>query len=94
MGTVQASVLVECPGCKRERLVSARTARRGAGRCRFCLDGTGDIPEPDDEDRTWWLVRFDDQEIAELALFIFGHRPDRERIRAERERLLGTVVAA
>jgi hypothetical protein len=85
-------VRIECPSCGRERDVSARTARRGAGRCRFCLDGTGDIPEPDDEDRTWWLVRFDNQEIAELASF--GRRPDRERIRSERERLLGVMGRA
>jgi hypothetical protein len=38
-------------------------------------------------------VRFDDQEIAEMALFMFGRRPDRERIRSERERL-GAMVAA
>jgi hypothetical protein len=29
-----------------------------------------------------------------MALFMFGRRPDRERIRAERERLLGVMVAA
>jgi hypothetical protein len=37
-------------------------------------------------------LRFDDQEIAELASFVFGRRPDRERIRSERERLLGAMV--
>jgi hypothetical protein len=57
------------------------------------LSGDGVIEPPDDEDRTWWLVRFDDQEIAEMALFMFGRRPDRERIRSERERL-GAMVAA
>jgi hypothetical protein len=93
MGTAQPSVLVECPGCKRERLVSARTARRGAGRCRFCLDGTGVVPDPDDESRRWWLERFSDDELFEMA-WMFGRRPDRERIRSERERLLGRVGVA
>ena len=74
--------------------MSARTARRGAGRCRLCISGDGIIEPPDDSDRRWWLERFDDSEIAEMALFMFGRRPDRERIRSERERLLGRVVAA
>jgi hypothetical protein len=85
---------VVCPGCGRERSASARPARRGAGRCRLCLDGDGIIPEPDDDDRAFWLERFDDAEIAELALFMFGRQPDRERIRSERERLLGRVGMA
>jgi hypothetical protein len=85
-------VTIECPSCGRERDVSARTARRGAGRCRLCLDGDGVVPEPDDEDRTWWLERFSDDELCELA-WMFGRRPDRTRIRSERERL-GTMVVA
>jgi hypothetical protein len=52
------------------------------------------FPNPTTRDRTWWLVRFDDQEIAELASFMFGRRPDRERIRSERERLLGVMGRA
>jgi hypothetical protein len=87
-------VVVECPGCGRTRDVSARTARRGAGKCRWCLSGDGIIERPDDDDRAFWLERFDDSEIAEMALFMFGHRPNREHIRSERERLLGRVVAA
>jgi hypothetical protein len=37
---------------------------------------------------------FDDDELCEMALFMFGRRPDREHIRSERERLLGAMVAA
>jgi hypothetical protein len=74
--------------------VSARTARRGARRCRLCISGDGIIERPDDTDRAFWLERFDDSEIAEMALFVFGRRPDRERIRSERERLLGRVGVA
>jgi len=74
--------------------VSARTARRGAGRCKWCLSGDGVIERPDDTDRAFWLERFDDSEIAEMALFVFGGRPDPEHIRSERERLLGRVVVA
>jgi hypothetical protein len=87
-------VTIACPGCGRLRDVSARTARRGPGRCRFCLDGDGRIEPPSDEDRTFWLERFDDQEIAELGLFMFGHRPDGAHICSERERLLGVMVTA
>jgi hypothetical protein len=83
------SVLVECPVCRRERFVSARAARRGAGKWRWCLSGDGVIEAPDDTDRRYWLERLCDEEIAEAALCMFGHRPDREHIRCERERLLG-----
>jgi hypothetical protein len=74
-------------------LVSARTARRGAGRCRLCLSGDGVIAPPDDDDRRYWLERFSDEELAEIVWFVFGHRPDREHIASERERLFGGVVA-
>lgn len=87
-------VLAECPSCGRQRSVSARTARRGPGRCRLCISGDGVIEAPDDTDRRWWLERLSDEEIAEAALFMFGHRPDRAHIRSERERLLGRVGVA
>jgi hypothetical protein len=58
------------------------------------LSGGGVIERPDDTDRAFWLERFDDSEIAEMALFMFGRRADRERIRSERKRLLGRVVVA
>jgi hypothetical protein len=85
-------VVAECPECGRQRSVSARTARRGAGRCTLCISGDGVIEAPDDTDRAFWLERFDDSELAEMAWFMFGHRPDRAHICSERERLLGAVV--
>jgi hypothetical protein len=66
--------------------------RRGAGRCKWCLSGDGIIEPPDDSDRRYWLERLSDEEIAEAALCMFGHRPDRAHIGSERERLLGAVV--
>ena len=87
-------VTVTCPSCGRMRDVSARTARRGAGRCKWCLSGDGVIECPDDTDRAFWLERFDDDTIYEMALGLCGRRPDRERIRSERERLLGRVGVA
>jgi hypothetical protein len=92
MGTSHGSVLIECPGCNRERFVSARTARRGAGRCRWCLAGDGHIERPDDDDRRWWLERFDDAELCEMATLVVCRPGSLRRIRAERERLLGRVV--
>jgi hypothetical protein len=91
--SIQLTTVI-CPGCGRERDVSARTARRGAGRCRFCLSNDGVIEPPDDTDRLYWLERFDDEAIAEMALHMFGRRPDRERIHSERQRLFGAMVAA
>ena len=85
---------VTCPGCGRERDVSARTARRGAGRCRWCLAGDGHVEPPDDSDRVYWLERFTDDELVELATVIFNRPGSVRRIRAERERLLGRVGVA
>lgn len=94
MGASIQLTAVTCPCCGRQRDVSARTARRGAGKCRWCLSGDGVIEAPDDSDRRYWLERFSDEELAEIVWFTFGHRPDREHIRCERERLLGRVVVA
>jgi hypothetical protein len=58
--------------------------RRGSGSC-FRPVGDGVVAP------SFWLERFDDWEIAEMALFMFGHRPDPAHIRSERERLLGRV---
>jgi hypothetical protein len=85
---------VTCPGCGRERDVSARTARRGAGKCRWCLAGDGQIERPDDDDRRFWLQAFSDDELVELATIIFCRPGSVRRIRSERERLLGRVVVA
>jgi hypothetical protein len=85
---------VTCPGCGRERDVSARTARRGAGKCRWCLAGDGHIERPEDTDRCYWLERFSDEDLCELATAIFCRPGSVRRIRAERERLLGAMVAA
>jgi hypothetical protein len=85
---------VTCPGCGRERDVSARTARRGAGRCRWCLANDGVIEPPDDDDRLYWLMRFDDDDLCQMATTIFRRPGSVRRIRAERERLLGEMVAA
>jgi hypothetical protein len=91
---VSGVVLIECPECGRQRSVSARTARRGAGRCRLCISGDG-VSEPPDDDRRFWLQAFSDEELAEMMWFLFGHRPDRAHICSERERrLLGVMVAA
>jgi hypothetical protein len=84
---------VTCPGCGRERDVSARTARRGAGRCRWCLASDGVIDPPDDDDRLW-LMRFDDDDLCQMATTIFCGPGSLRRIRAERERLLGRVRVA
>jgi hypothetical protein len=82
------------PGVSPGALRLGSNGARGAGQCRWCIAGDGVIEAPNDSDRRWWLERLSDEEIAETALFMFGHRPDREHIRSERERLLGRVVVA
>jgi hypothetical protein len=85
---------VTCPGCGRERDVSARTARRGAGKCRWCLAGDGYIEPTDDDDRRFWPERFTDDDLCELATIIFNRPGSVRRVRSERERLLGRVGVA
>jgi len=72
------------------RDVSARTARRGAGRCRFCLSSSS-IPPVDDRARRYWLTRFSDVELASIATGMFGHTIKPEVIHLRREILLGTA---
>jgi hypothetical protein len=88
--SIQLTTVI-CPGCGRERDVSARTARRGAGRCKWCLSGDGVIERPDDTDRVYWLERFTDDDLCELATIIFNRPGSVRRIRSERERLLERV---
>jgi hypothetical protein len=94
VGKANGIVVVECSGCGRQRSVSARTARRGPGRCKLCLSGDGNVPEADDEARLFWLERFSDEDICELATMTFGRPGSLRRIQAERARLLGAMAAA
>jgi hypothetical protein len=54
----------------------------------------GIIERPDDTARVYWLERFTDDDLCELATIIFNRPGSLRRIRAERERLLGAMVAA
>jgi hypothetical protein len=94
VGTSLEMTTVACPSCGRLREVSARTARRGAGRCRWCLAGDGQVERPDDSDRVYWLERFTDEDLCELATIVFCRPGSLRRIRSERERLLGRVGVA
>lgn len=84
------TVTVECPTCGRVRDVSARTARRGAGRCRFCLSPTT-VPPVDNAARRYWLKRFSDVELAEIATGMTGRLVKPEVFHLRREALLGSV---
>ena len=84
------TVAVECPQCGRIRDVSARTARRGAGRCRFCLS-PHTIPPVDDSARRYWLKRFSDSELASIASGIWGHTISPDAIHSRRATLLASA---
>ncbi len=60
---------IVCPGCGRIRLVSERNARRAPQNCMLCRN-PGKRKDPDDKDRRFWLSRFSDQEICEMAIGI------------------------
>jgi hypothetical protein len=86
---VQQSVAVECPSCGRVRDVSPRTARRGPGKCRFCLSPHS-VPPVDDGARRYWLKRFSDVELAEIATGLIG-RTIKPEVFHQRRVLLGSV---
>jgi hypothetical protein len=80
------SVIVRCPTCGQERLISRRRAST-AGQCQECR--FPNAPRgPTDADRAWWLRRFDDETLAELAAMAFG-AGDPRAVSSWRLRLLG-----
>jgi hypothetical protein len=86
----QGLVAVRCEGCGYSRLLTARSRRRievgGPTLCELCrLRRTVVVTV---EHRRWWLSRFDDATIAELADGLFG-RGDPRAVRSWRLRLLG-----
>jgi hypothetical protein len=81
---------VQCPGCGAWRTLTQRQGRRiAAGKadslCPLCRNSGAHLP-PDDEDRRYWLERFDDEQIPELGEFVFG-RGDSRAVRVWPKRL-------
>jgi hypothetical protein len=70
--------------CGRARLVSERHARRAAYVCNLCRHPTKKQP-PSDSDRRFWLNIFLDEEIIEIAFWLFGKQGDIECVREWRE---------
>lgn len=66
---------IVCPGCGRRRTVSERNARRNPATCMLCRNPSK-RRAPDDSDRRFWLKRFSDLEIAEMAINIDGAADD------------------
>ena len=71
-------------------MVSARTARRGVGKCRTCLYPPR-VPPVDDTARRFWLKRFSDVELASLASGCFGRVVSPAVIHSRRIVLLGSA---
>lgn len=78
---------VVCPSCGQRRTVSDRQARRGTTLCKLCRYPHTRL-RPEDKDRRFWLERFSDEEILDLALGVFGHLGSISHIRAWRRKLL------
>ena len=69
---VAARVTVACPGCHERRELTARQARQNPKPlCRDCRFPVRREP-PDDADRLYWLARFSDEEIVEMATAYCG----------------------
>lgn len=76
---------VACPKCGRTRRVSGRHARR-TSLCRLCRS-PAKLKEPTDSDRRFWLKQFTDEEIIDMAFWVFGEEGDLQNVRAWRELL-------
>ena len=93
---VRASYVdVTCPACRLPRSVTKRQASRIGtgttdGRCRACRHPQPQRLPPDDEDRRYWLARFSDEEIVEMAAAYYGHGK-REAVATWRARLAITA---
>jgi hypothetical protein len=84
---VTTTRLITCPGCGRQRVISDRNARRNPQTCNLCRSPKKYKP-PDDGDRRFWLKKFTDKEILDLAFGVFQEEGSLECIRAWRSRLL------
>ena len=89
-----ARVAITCARCNLDYEVGERQARRilrgGAGRVCPCCRHRAGHPSVEDE-RTYWLRRFDDATIAEMTRAIFG-AGSVEAVKAWRARLLATSI--
>ena len=94
MRTSSAFATIVCPRCGLSREVTARQARRSKGTvCRRCSHEKPRKP-PTDRERRFWLNRFTDYEIAELASGIWEVPVAPETIHIARERLALAASAA
>lgn len=83
------SQTVACPGCGRPRELTDRHVRRGGSEktlCNLCRFPSRKIP-PTDTDRRFWLRRYSDEDIAQMAEAITGRMADRASIYLWRTRL-------
>lgn len=80
---------VICPGCGRVRELTDRHVRRSEVEktlCNLCRFPARRLP-PTNTERRYWLRRFSDDQIVEMAESCFGGTADRANIYAWRLRL-------
>lgn len=78
------------PAASRDDRRGRITTGQAEGRCRACRHPQPERPPPDDADRLYWLARFSDEEIVEMAAAYYG-RGHREAVAARRARLAITA---
>lgn len=83
------SQTVRCPGCGRLRELTDRHVRRGGAEttlCNLCRFPARRLP-PTNAERRFWLRRYTDEQIAQMAEAVFGGESDHANIYAWRLRL-------
>jgi NMD protein affecting ribosome stability and mRNA decay len=86
MGATSVYVTVTCPNCGDTREVTARHARRET-LCRRCINPPPSHPVTD-ATRRYWLERYTDREIAQIAGELMGREVPVSVIHARRQKLL------
>lgn len=86
VSTIEPTRDVICPMCGGRRRVSGRHARRSPV-CSLCRH-PAKIKAPEDKDRRFWLERFSDDEILDIAHGIFDKEGDLATIQAWRSHLI------
>jgi hypothetical protein len=91
--TVEPKRRVRCPSCGGVRWLSSRNARsvengEASGLCQTCRNPRAPAtPEERDAVMRWWLDRYSDEELADLALGLGFEGACAEGVAAQRARL-------
>jgi len=78
--------VISCPECGAHRTVTRRQARRSPGPCKDCSTGKRETLRQ--RYMRFWLTRYSDEEVAELAAGVWGTRYDPAFVARQRKQFL------